>query len=229
MSESWLLSRPRTARQGRPQGGPLDYVEKVITALHRVGVAYGGGMSLSDWADRAEALLGSLERRWCHTEAVAAVARSVTPCFEGVDGDVLVAAAYLHDIGYSPGLVVTGFHALDGARYLREAGEERLAGLVAYHTGSVYEARLRRLGQELGEFDDERSGVSAALSYCDLVTGPDGQWVTPEARLSDVEKRHGEASLVVEGLRAAWPDLMAQVAEIEALSHAMTRPGAQPM
>lgn len=186
-------------------------------------------MSLSEWAaGRAEALLGPMERRWRHSEAVAAVARSVTPCFEGVDGDVLVAAAYLHDIGYSAGLVVTGFHALDGARYLREAGEERLAGLVAYHTGSVHEARLRGLEQELGEFDDEHSTVSAALSYCDLVTGPDGQRVTPEARFSDVEKRHGETSPVVKGLRAAWPALLAQVAEIEALLKATTS-GAQPM
>lgn len=47
--------------------------------------------------------------------------------------------------------------------------------------------------------------------------------------LHRVENRHGETSLVVEDLRAAWPDLMAQVAEIEALSQAMTRPGAQPM
>ena len=29
--------------------------------------------------------------------------------------DDLVAAAWLHDIGYAPGLVQTGFHPLDGA------------------------------------------------------------------------------------------------------------------
>ncbi len=31
----------------------------------------------------------------------------------------LVAAAYLHDIGYAPELAITGFHPLDGARHLR--------------------------------------------------------------------------------------------------------------
>jgi DNA-binding Xre family transcriptional regulator len=31
------------------------------------------------------------------------------------------AAAWLHDIGYAPDLIVTGLHALDGARYLRDA------------------------------------------------------------------------------------------------------------
>ena len=36
--------------------------------------------------------------------------------------DDLVAAAWLHDIGYAPELVETGFHPLDGARYLRREG-----------------------------------------------------------------------------------------------------------
>jgi hypothetical protein len=31
------------------------------------------------------------------------------------------AAAWLHEIGYTPGLATTGLHALDGARYLRDA------------------------------------------------------------------------------------------------------------
>ena len=34
---------------------------------------------------------------------------------------MLEAAAWLPDIGYAPGLAVTGLHALDGARYLRDA------------------------------------------------------------------------------------------------------------
>jgi hypothetical protein len=49
------------------------------------------------------------------------------------DREILVAAAWLHDIGYAPGLAETGFHPLDGARWLRTAGfGDRLAGLVAY-------------------------------------------------------------------------------------------------
>jgi HD superfamily phosphodiesterase len=34
--------------------------------------------------------------------------------------DLLEAAAWLHDIGYSPEIAVSGFHPLDGARYLRD-------------------------------------------------------------------------------------------------------------
>jgi hypothetical protein len=47
--------------------------------------------------------------------------------------EVLVAAAYLHDLGYAPPLVETDLHTLDGARHLRALGHERLAGLVPYH------------------------------------------------------------------------------------------------
>jgi hypothetical protein len=38
----------------------------------------------------------------------------------GADADLLEAAAWLHDIGYAPGLVTSGLHRLDGARYLRD-------------------------------------------------------------------------------------------------------------
>jgi HD superfamily phosphodiesterase len=62
---------------------------------------------------------------------------------------VLIAAAYLHDIGYAPTLARTGFHPLDGAVHLRELGEERLAGLVAHHSGAETEARLRGLAGQL--------------------------------------------------------------------------------
>ena len=85
---------------------------------------------------------------------------------------MLVAAAYLHDVGYAPELVVTGFHPLDGARHLEALGHERLAGLVAHHTGARHEARLRGFERELAEFEDERSTISAVLAYCDLTTGP---------------------------------------------------------
>lgn len=38
------------------------------------------------------------------------------------DRSILIAAAWLHDIGYAPGIQETGFHPLDGGLYLRRAG-----------------------------------------------------------------------------------------------------------
>ena len=69
----------------------------------------------------AQALLQEpLPRRWAHVQGVAARARSLAPVL-GADAGLLEAAAWLHDIGYAPGLAVTSLHALDGARYLRDA------------------------------------------------------------------------------------------------------------
>ena len=212
--------RPRTARQGRPQAGLLDSVEKVLTAGLALGaeVAYGVTMELSTWAeDHAGDLLRPLDRRWRHAQAVADTARELASGMAPEDAEVLVAAAYLHDVGYARELAVTGFHSLDGARHLRSLGHGRLAGLVAHHTRAVHEARLRRLDSALAEFDDEESVVTAALAYCDLTTGPAGQRMTPEERLVDVEARYGAGSPVTRGLRAAWPELMEAVEQAAAL------------
>jgi len=84
----------------------------------------------------AQALLQEpLPRRWAHVQGVAARARSLAPVL-GADAGLLEAAAWLHDIGYAPGLAVTCLHALDGARYLRDAqhADAMLCRLVAHHS-----------------------------------------------------------------------------------------------
>jgi len=175
-------------------------------------------MGLSDWAaGHARILVGPLGRRWRHSEAVAGVARELAHLLAPDDADVLVASAYLHDVGYAPELVMSGFHPLDGARHVLALGHVRLAGLVAHHSAARQEARLRGLHHALAEFDDERSVVSAALAYCDLTTGPSGEPMTPRQRLLDVQVRYGVDSPVTLSLRAAWPELMDAVARVDAL------------
>ncbi len=181
-------------------------------------LAYRGDMQMSAWAENhSRQLLNPLGRRWRHTQTVADTAGQLTIGLAAEDADVLVAAAYLHDIGYAPELAITGFHPLDGARHLRVLGHERLAGLVAHHTQGRHEARLRGLQEALAEFDDEDSLVSGALAYCDLTTGPSGERMTPVQRLLDVEARYGEDSPVTNGLRAAWPDLMHSIDQVAEL------------
>ncbi|MDF1597267.1 MAG: HD domain-containing protein [Acidimicrobiia bacterium] len=175
-------------------------------------------MQLSAWAEaHARPLLSPLGRRWRHSQSVAGTARDLARSLTPEDADVLVAAAYLHDVGYAPKLAISGFHPLDGGRYLRALGHGRLAGLVAYHTGAQHEAKLHGLQQELARFDDEQSLVAAALTYCDLTNGPDGERLTPEQRIIDVEARYGSGSPVTTGLRAAWPQLLDAVCRVEEL------------
>jgi len=175
-------------------------------------------MELSAWAeDHARRLLTPLGSRWKHAEAVARAAREVGGGLTPGDAEVVIAASFLHDIGYAPELAVTGFHPLDGASHIRALGSERLAGLVAHHTRARHEAQVRGLDDALGEFGDEESSVTVALAYCDLTTGPNGELMTREQRLADVETRYGKDSPVTIGMRAAWRGLMDDVAKVNVL------------
>ena len=73
--------------------------------------------TLASWGEQLaqELLHEPLPRRWAHVRGVAARARSLAPVL-GADADLLEAAAWLHDIGYAPGLAATGLHQLDGDR-----------------------------------------------------------------------------------------------------------------
>jgi HD superfamily phosphodiesterase len=112
------------------------------------------------------------------------------------DLDVLEAAAWLHDIGYAPSVRLTGFHSLDGARYLREHGwPSRVCGLVAYHSGAHLVAEAKDLTSQLAEFEHEKSLVADLLTYADQTTGPSGESMTVDHRIADMLRRHGPGSV----------------------------------
>ncbi|MET7375855.1 HD domain-containing protein [Micromonospora arida] len=157
-------------------------------------------------------LARSLPRRWKHVRAVGSKAEALGR-LAGPNAGMLAAAAWLHDIGYAPDLVDTGFHALDGARWLlRQGFDVRVAGLVAYHSCAAYEADERGLGAVLrAEFSQEESPTSDALWFADMTTGPDGQDLTPEGRLAEIRERYGPEHLVTQFWRRAEPALMEAV------------------
>jgi HD domain len=124
--------------------------------------------------------------RWQHVQAVADEARRIGLDLADEDRDVLVAAAYLHDIGYAPSLNRLGFHPVDGARFLRQHGHERLARLVAHHSGARFEAEERGLLDELAAFPVEDGPVLDALTFADMTTGPAGEAVTLEERVGEI-------------------------------------------
>ncbi|WP_245655998.1 HD domain-containing protein [Microtetraspora fusca] len=174
-------------------------------------------MTQAEWArDLARQLLEKpLPRRWAHTQGVAARAVSLAPIL-GDDTDTLTAAAYLHDIGYSPELVDTGFHPLDGARYLRDVvqADETLYRLVAHHSCAVNEATERGLFDVLNkEFMPERPDLMDALTYCDMTTGPDGRHLDVTERLAEIHSRYGPEHLVSRSITASTPCILAAVRE----------------
>lgn len=165
----------------------------------------------------AETLLGDSGDRWRHTAGVAERAAGLAGRL-GLDPDVLVAAAWLHDIGYAAPIAHTGFHPLDGAVHLTVEGwPARIAGLVAYHSGARFVAAARGLAGQLAAFPDEPGVMSDALTYADQTVGPRGDRVDPERRYAEMLDRHGPCSLnaLVDAERR--PHLRAVAARVEAL------------
>lgn len=141
--------------------------------------------------------------RWLHTVAVADQAERLRAAFGELDGDRLVAAAYLHDIGYAGELALTGFHPLDGAVWLAGLVEADVVALVAHHSCSWVEADVRGLGAQLEELPRPPLELLDALTYCDMTSGPDGRRVTLEQRLAEVTQRYGPGHLVTKSIHAA--------------------------
>jgi HD domain len=172
------------------------------------------------WAEAlAERYLSkALPRRWAHVQAVASRAAAAADAFED-DADLLVCAAWLHDIGYAPSVAETGFHPLDGARLVEKlCGDGRLAALVAHHSGAEVEAALRGLSGPLnGEFARERSAVADALWWADLTTGPVGESVTVTERLAEIGRRYGPNHLVTTSICQAKAELLGSVRRTQQL------------
>jgi hypothetical protein len=173
-------------------------------------------------------LAEQLPRRWRHVQAVAVKAERVAVVVPPSDRLTLVASAWLHDIGYAPGVLDTGLHALDGARWLRDHGYDTcVASLVANHSCAKYEADERRLGGDLrAEFPAEPSMLSDALWYADMTTGPDGEDLDVSDRLREVRSRYGPGHPVTRAWTKAEPVILAAVRRVE---DRLTALGVQPM
>ncbi|MEV0054924.1 HD domain-containing protein [Saccharopolyspora shandongensis] len=139
----------------------------------------------------AEHFVAPLGRRWEHVQAVAVRAAELSDAVPPQDRDTLVAAAWLHDIGYAPEIGHTKFHPLDGARCLRDQEwPEVIVNLVAHHSGARFEAAERGMSDELAEFPFENSALLDALVTADLTTGPAGQRLTYDERIEEIFSRY---------------------------------------
>lgn len=146
-------------------------------------------MRTDDARQLAESCLAATHpQRWRHVEGVAARAREVRG--DSKD-DPVVAAAWLHDVGYDPALQLTGLHALDGALFLMTRGVEPLVlSLVAFHTGAEFEAEERGLLESLNYFDRPPQELLDALILCDLTVSPNGEDVAVPLRIDEILSRY---------------------------------------
>jgi hypothetical protein len=134
---------------------------------------------------------------------------AVTPA---QDRSLLVVAAWWHDLGYAPALRDTECHQIDGARYLARAGyPSRLVALVAHHSAATYEATQRGLLPHLDVWPCEQSLVADALWTADMTTGPYGEALTYDQRLSEILARYQPTSIVGQAMLQAQPAISAAI------------------
>lgn len=167
----------------------------------------------------ATRLLGDVGTRLPHTCSVARQAGTVSDLLPDRWSHVIVDAAWLHDIGYSPAVSSTGLHPLDGARWLRDQGfSEDTCSLVAWHTGAIYEARERGLEDELlAEFEPPMPAALDALTWADLTSSPSGDLVSPKNRLDEILGRYEQGSAVWLAITAGLEDLLGSTERIQQL------------
>ena len=188
-----VIRRRRGARYQPADTGPRRHPNRAGSTATDLVTKHGQHWLAERTAQQlARSLLGGLPDRWMHTQAAAAQALLVAAAVSPPERDLLIAAAWLHDIGYAAQLNETGFHPIDGARHLRALGAPLpLAALVADHSEAALLAEARGLLDQL-EAEFPRAGllVSDALAYADMTAGPTGQRMTVPDRLVDIRLRH---------------------------------------
>lgn len=163
-------------------------------------------------------LLSGLEPRRSHVRGVGRMAERLHDERADIVSLDVVAAAWLHDVGYAPAVQQTGFHPVDGATFLRNREwSENVCALVAFHTGSRFEARERGLTHLLNAFQPPLGRSLDVLNYLDLSIGPNGSTISPEDRIEEILDRYDAASPVHVAVTRARRHLLSSVDRVEAL------------
>jgi putative nucleotidyltransferase with HDIG domain len=164
----------------------------------------------------AQALLEELPQRWAHTIGVADRAARLAGTVDPDEQEVLLVAAWLHDIGYGRAAQRTGFHPLDGARHLDTHGwPQRISALVAHHSGAHFVAQIHGLSTDLDHYPREHSPVADALTYADQTTSPTGEHVDVHTRMNEMLARHGPNSPQARVHDQRRPYLLAVTARVQ--------------
>jgi hypothetical protein len=146
--------------------------------------------------DLAESCLGDMGDRWLHVQAVGRSAEELQARRLDVS-DAVVMAAWLHDVGYGESVADTGFHPLDGARWLQEYGAPPgVVALVAHHSGARFEAEERGLADAFAQFPEPDPDQLDVLTLIDMSTSPAGKRVAVSERLDEILDRYPPADPV---------------------------------
>lgn len=207
---------------------PADSMAALRPSMTIAPLGFASGGLTAPARALAETLLAeALPDRWQHVRRVAITASglSASIALPAAEQDLVTAAAWLHDVGYSPTLLrslaarslgLADFHPLDGATYLHAEGwPQELVGLVAHHSLADVEALHRGVEPDLARFVDTPGPIRDVLWVADVTSGPCGEQFTIAQRLDDVTARYGPNHLVSECMALA---AMAAAAALRRLS-----------
>ena len=142
-------------------------------------------------SDLAASLVPESSKRWRHSRSAAEAAAEAGQVLRPDECRLLVDTAWVHDIGYHHPRPPTGFHPLDGALLVLDAGwPRRMAALVAHHSEARFMACPRGLLGHLDRWPREVGPVSDGLVWADMTAAPGGGRVGIRDRLADIRRRH---------------------------------------
>jgi len=157
----------------------------------------------------ARRLLADDSDRFAHCRYSAGIAELAADALGLQDSDALIAAAWLHDIGYVPSLAMTGFHPLDGAlRLASEGWPDETVLLVAHHSHADLLARYFGVENQLTVLDHASGEAEDILTYADLRSGTTGMGAVPEQRIAEMRRGHSKNPTVPKEVREGRYDLL---------------------
>ena len=65
------------------------------------------------------------------------------------------------------------------------------------------------------EFEPAPDALASALTYCDMTTSPDGELITVDKRLAEIQHRYGPEHLVSRSIRRATPMILRAVEQVQ--------------
>jgi hypothetical protein len=158
-----------------------------------------------------------LPRRRAPVQGVAARACSLAPVL-GADADLLEAAAWLHDIGYTPALplrVCTSSMAPGTCATPKTPTPTLLCRPVAHHSCAIIEVGERGLADiPSHEFEPAPYALSSVLTFCDMTTSPDSDFVPTEQRLTEICDRYEPGRLASRSIQRAAPMIFRAVEQV---------------
>jgi len=152
----------------------------------------------------AQSLLAHDPVRLEHVRGAALIAGMAAGAMGVEQPETVVAAAWLHDIGYTPSIAHTGFHPLDGALFLaREGWPDSVVLLVAHHSHAAVIAPYYGVHHHMAVLDHVHGHAEDVITFSDLRAGTDGRGADPRDRIDDMRRRHADRTFVPEEIREA--------------------------